>query len=147
MIFADYTRTIRKVAVPVTPPANEHSDSSPKGKRVSIFAHDYPVPVAMVLTAITYAATLALPYRFIWTSANAFPFISAHGHSVQNHLVMPSDLIVVVLAIPMIFFFILEFTVMRSYPPVSRTAKILFISGIIVSSVLVGLISPPFSLQ
>jgi hypothetical protein len=131
----------------VTPPTNDHTETPPKNKRGSIFAHDYPVPVAMALTVITYVATLALPYRFPWTIANAIPFIQSHGTFAQNHSATPSGLVVLVLAIPTIFFFMLEFTVMRSYPPVSRTAKILFIAGIVVSSALIGLISPPFSLQ
>lgn len=126
---------------------NNHSDQSTASRSNSIFAHDYPIPVAMVLTGITYVAALNLPFRFAWTIDNIRPFIQAHGNHVNNQVqTTPSNLILVVLLVPTLFFFLLEFTVMRSYPPVSRTAKVLFITGIIVSSLLVGLISPPLPL-
>lgn len=125
-------------------PTNNRSDQSPATKTSSIFAHDYPIPVAMVLTIITYVAALALPFRFVWTIENILPFIRAHSnHAVTQAQSAPSSLILVILLIPTIFFFLLEYTVMRSYPPVSRTAKVLFITGVIVSSLLVALISPP----
>lgn len=127
-------------------PTNNHHDPSVVNRSRSIFAHDYPIPVAVVLIAITYVATIALPYRFAWTIDNILPYIQAHSNHIDTQADQPS-LILVVLLIPIIFFFLLEYTVMRSYPPVSRAAKVLFITGIIASSVLIGFISPALPLQ
>lgn len=129
-------------------PEPHHHDSHHISARSSIFDHDYPIPVAITLTTITYAATLALPFRFVWTVDNLLPLMQAHGLSANTYAqsqVSPSILAISILLIPALFFFILEFTVMRSYPPISQTAKVLFIMGITFSSILVGLISPLLS--
>jgi hypothetical protein len=131
----------------VTTPTNKHTDSSSVAKSSSIFAHDYPVPVAVTLIAITYLVTIALPFRFAWTINNLVPLVLAHKNYADSQIqAMPTALIVITLLIPTIFFFTLEFTIMRSYPSVSRTIKILFITSIIISSTLIGFISPPLSL-
>lgn len=125
-----------------TPEHNHHDQIS---ARSSIFDHDYPIPVAMVLTAIIYTATLALPFRFVWTVDNLLPSMQTHGLYANIHTqsqASPSIVAISILLIPALVFFVLEFTVMRSYPSVSKTAKALFITGIIISSILVGLISP-----
>lgn len=131
----------------MTAPPHSNTGTPPASTGGSIFAHDYPIPVSIVLIVITYLATLALPFRFAWTINDILPFIQAHGNSLNNQtLGTPSHFMIIVLLIPILFFFILEFVVLRSFPPVSRTTKVLFITGIIVSSILIGLISPPWPL-
>lgn len=127
----------------MTAPPHSTTGTPPASTRGSIFAHDYPVPVSIVLIVITYLAASALPFRLPWTINDIAPFIQAHGNLAnQQALAAPSHLVLNVLLIPIIFFFILEFVVLRSFPPVSRAGKITFIVSIIVSSILVGLISP-----
>lgn len=131
----------------MTAPPHSNTGTPPASTRGSIFAHDYPVPVSIVLIVITYLATSALPFRLPWTINDLVPLIQAHGDSTNKQvLVTASHLMPNVLLIPILFFFILEFVVMRSFPPVSRAGKITFIVSILVSSILVGLISPQWLL-
>lgn len=125
-----------------SPELRHHENEDNISARASIFDHDYPIPVAMAITALTYTATLALPFRFVWTVDNLIPFIQAHGAHLDPSHLSPFSVALSILLIPTLFFFILEFTIMRDYPPVSKATKIMFIAGVALSSIVVGLISP-----
>ena len=96
-------------------PEHRHYDNDNHASaRASIFDHDYPIPVAMVLTAVIYTATLALPCRFIWTVNDLIPMIQLHGAYADSSHASPFTVALSILLIPALFFFVVEFTVMRS---------------------------------
>ena len=120
------------------PHADEQADLPAPNK--SIFDEHYPVPVAMTLTAIIYVVSLMLPFRFKWTVYDLAAAVQGHHH--QSIQATPSTIALALLSIPSLFFFVIEFAVIRSPLPVSPVIKVLFIAGVVVSSLAVALISP-----